>query len=308
MSTIPHTPRPADARGSARPGRRSDRRSGRPGRRAGSRFLTGLSHGLVWLYALVLVVPLYYLVISSFKTTTAIFDSPLTPPAHPIWHYFRDAQRYARLDLAIVNSALVTGSALVLTLLLAVPASFALARSQGRLARMMERTFSLGFLVPTFAALVPTFLLSAASGLFHTRTFVILLLPAGAMPLSVVVLTQFMRTIPGELEESARVDGAGTLTVLRRIFVPLCMPGIATIVLLNFLNFWNEYLYSLVIIGPDTAQRTIQVALPTLQSNQSTEYGVLMAGTALTLVPVYIVYMVLQRRMEEALISGAIKM
>ncbi|NED86427.1 ABC transporter permease subunit, partial [Streptomyces sp. SID11233] len=68
-----------------------------------------------------------------------------------------------------------------------------------------ERIFSLGFLVPTFAALVPTFLLAAATGLFHTRTFVVLLLPAGAMPLSVVLLTQFMRTIPAELEEAARV-------------------------------------------------------------------------------------------------------
>ncbi|MEV0844858.1 carbohydrate ABC transporter permease [Streptomyces sp. NPDC049954] len=263
---------------------------------------------MIWLYALVLVLPLYYLLISSFKTTTAIFDSPLTPPAHPVGHYFGDALHYARLDLALVNSALVTAVALVLTLLLAVPAAFALARGHGRTARLLERVFSLGFLVPTFAALVPTFLMSAFTGLFHTRTFVMLLLPAGAMPLSVVVLTQFMRTIPPELEESARVDGAGTLTVLRKVFVPLCMPGIATILLLNFLNFWNEYLYSLVIIGPDTSQRTIQVALPTLQSNQSTEYGVLMAGTALTLVPVYIVYVLLQRRMEEALISGAVKM
>lgn len=303
MSTLPHTPGPKPpAAGSA--GRRAGARTRRS---AAGRLLAGLGHGLMWLYALALVVPLYYLLISSFKSTTAIFDSPLTPPAHPIWHYFGDALHYARLDLAIVNSLLVTGAALVLTLLLAVPASFALARSHGRAARIMERAFSLGFLVPTFAALVPTFLLSAETGLFHTRTFVILLLPAGAMPLSVVVLTQFMRTIPGELEESARVDGASTLTVLRRIFVPLCMPGIATVVLLNFLNFWNEYLYSLVIIGPDTSQRTIQVALPTLQNNQSTEYGVLMAGTTLTLVPVYIVYILLQRRMEEALISGAIK-
>ncbi|MEO3756182.1 carbohydrate ABC transporter permease [Streptomyces sp. B6B3] len=253
------------------------------------------------------MVPLYYLLISSFKETTAIFDQPLTPPVDPVWHYFEDAFRYARLDLALINSALVTAAALALTLLLAVPASFALARSRGRAAVLLERIFGLGFLVPTFAALVPTFLLAAYTGLFHTRTFLILLLPAGAMPLSVIVLTQFMRSVPPEPEESARVDGAGTWTVLWRVFVPLSMPGIATVLLLNFLNFWNEYLYSLVIIGPDTAQRTIQVALPTLQANQATEYGVLMAGTAVTLVPVYIVYVVLQRRMEQALISGAVK-
>ncbi|WP_062216084.1 carbohydrate ABC transporter permease [Streptomyces sp. NBRC 109706] len=282
---------------------RTTRRVGR-----GGRLLWGVSHSLIWLYALALVLPLYYLVISSFKKTTDIFDSPLTPPLDPVWHYFGDAISYARLDLAMVNSALVTATALVLTLLLAVPAAFALARSRGRLSTLLERIFAMGFLVPTFAALVPTFLMAAYSGLFHTRTFVILLLPAGALPLSVVLLTQFMRTVPPELEESARVDGAGTWTVLWRVFVPLSMPGIATVLLLNFLNFWNEYLYSLVIIGPDTSQRTIQVALPTLQANQATEYGVLMAGTAITLIPVYIVYVVLQRRMEQALISGAVKM
>ncbi|MEV1011985.1 carbohydrate ABC transporter permease [Streptomyces sp. NPDC049881] len=286
---------------------RGDRRRTRRGGRLGG-WLWALSHTLVWLYALALVLPLYYLVISSFKKTTDIFDHPLVPPLDPVWHYFGDAIHYARLDLALINSALVTGSALVLTLLLAAPAAFALARSQGRAARLMERIFGLGFLVPTFAALVPTFLMAAYTGLFHTRTFVILLLPAGALPLSVILLTQFMRTVPGELEESARVDGAGTWTVLWRVFVPVAMPGIATVLLLNFLSFWNEYLYSLVIIGPDTSQRTVQVALPTLQANQATEYGILMAGTAVTLIPVYIVYVVLQRRMEQALISGAVKM
>lgn len=287
---------------------RSRQHPARPRRRVTSRLLAGLSHTLVWLYALVLVLPLYYLVISAVKPTTDIFDSPLTPPTDPLWHYFGDALDYARLDLAIANSVLVTGLSLLLTLALAVPAAYGLARSGGRVARTVERLFALGFLVPTFAALVPTFLIAAASGLFYTRTFVVLLLPASAMPLSVIVLTQFMRTIPAELEESARVDGAGTWTVLWRIFIPLSLPGISTILLLNFLNFWNEYLYSLVIIGPDTAQRTVQTALPTLLNNQATEYGILMAGTAITLIPVYIVYVVLQRRMEEALISGAVKM
>lgn len=168
--------------------------------------------------------------------------------------------------------------------------------------------FSLGFLVPTFAALFPTFLLAAATGLFHTRAFMVLFLPATAMPLSVVILVQFMRTIPREMEEAARMDGASTFAVLRHVYTPMCMPGIATILLLNFLTFWNEYLYSLVIIGPDPDLRTVQVALPTLKSLTGTDYGILTAGTVLTLVPVWVVYTVLQKRMQQALVSGAVKM
>ncbi len=109
----------------------------------------------------------------------------------------------------------MTALALALTLGLAIPAAFALARSDGRLGAFVERVFSLGFLVPTFAALFPTFLLAASTGLFHTRAFMVLFLPATAMPLSVVILVQFMRTIPREMEEAARMDGASTFAVLR---------------------------------------------------------------------------------------------
>jgi len=266
------------------------------------------AHVLVWTYVVLLVVPLYYFLASAFKTNEEIFASPFAPPSSLDPGNFSTAFHRADLGLAVVNSGLVTACSLILTLALAIPAAFALARSTGRPAAALEKVFSLGFLIPTFAALFPTFLLAAATGLFHTRTFMVLFLPATAMPLSVVILVQFMRTVPGEMEEAARIDGASTFAVLRHIYTPMCLPGIATVLLLNFLTFWNEYLYSLVIIGPDPAQRTVQVALPTLKAITGTDYGVLTAGTILTLVPVWIVYTVLQKRMQRALISGAVKM
>ncbi|GAB3634103.1 carbohydrate ABC transporter permease [Microbacterium shaanxiense] len=262
---------------------------------------------LAWLYAAALLIPFYYFITSSFKTNEEIFESPLALPTQWDLSNFAIAIQQADLWLAIANSALTTVCALILTLLLALPASFALARAKGRVGRVIETVFSLGFLIPSFAALFPTFLLAAALGLFHTRTFVVLLLPATALPLSIVILTSFMRTIPRELEEAASMDGATTLQVLRQVYLPICIPGIATVLLLNFLSFWNAYLYPLILIGPDTAQRTIQVALPTLKVDAGTDYGVLMAGTLLTLLPVYLVYTVLQRQMQRALVSGAIK-
>lgn len=266
------------------------------------------AHLLVWSYTALLAVPLYYFLVSAFKHNGAIFGSPLGLPGSLSPGNFTQAFELAGLGGAIANSALVTVGGLAVTLVFAVPASFALARSRGRAGRVLERIFSLGFLVPTFAALFPTFLLAAATGLFHTRTFMVLLLPATAMPLSVVLLTQFMRAVPAELEEAARMDGASTFAVLRHVYMPVCLPGIAAVVLLNFLNFWNEYLYSLIIIGPDPGLRTIQVALPTLVSTAGTHYGLLAAGTVITLLPVFAVYSVLQKRMQAALLSGAVKM
>lgn len=262
---------------------------------------------VAWIYAALLILPFYYFVVSSFKDNDVIFESPLALPASWDLSNFTEAIRQASLGPAIANSAITTVAALVLTLVLALPASFALARATGRAGRIVEGLFSLGFLIPSFAALFPTFLLAAGMGLFHTRTFLVLLLPATAMPLAVVILTQFMRTIPRELEEAASMDGASAWQVMRQVYLPICIPGIATVLLLNFLSFWNEYLYALVLIGPDTAQRTIQVALPTLKVDAGTDYGMLMAGTLFTLLPVYLVYSILQRQMQRALVSGAIK-
>ena len=272
-----------------------------------SRIGTLTSGVLSWMYAALLILPFYYFVVSAFKSNEEIFESPLALPSDWSLGNFATAIQQADLVLAVANSALTTIAALVLTLVLALPSSFALARAGGRIGRIVEGVFSLGFLLPSFAALFPTFLLSAALGLFHTRTFIVLLLPATALPLSIVILTSFMRTIPGELEEAATMDGATPLQVLRHVYFPVCIPGIATVLLLNFLSFWNAYLYPLILIGPDTAQRTIQVALPTLKVDAGTDYGVLMAGTLFTLLPVYLVYTVLQRQMQLALLSGAVK-
>lgn len=266
-----------------------------------------IAHGLVWFYAFLLVVPLYFLLISSFKDNTAIFNAPFMPPTHLSFSNFIEAWQRAELGSGLVNSAYVTIGAELLTLVLAVPTAYALARSGARFGAAIERVFALGLLIPAFAALVPTLLLAIAVHLFHTREFLIFFMSATALPLSVILLTQFMRAVPKELVESAQLDGAGRLRILRSVFLPVTLPGIATVLILNFLSFWNEYLFSLVLAGPDPNVHTVQVALPNLVSKTSTEYGILLAGCLLSMIPVYAVYMVLQRRVEDALLQGAVK-
>lgn len=192
-------------------------------------------------------------------------------------------------------------------MLLAIPAAYAVARAPGRVGALVERFFALGLLIPAFAALVPTLLLSVYLGMFQTREFFILFQPATALPLSVILLAQFMRAVPAELEESAMIDGASRLRILVSIYVPIVMPGIVTVLILNFLSFWNEYLFALVLIGPDPELRTVQVALPNLASQTATEYAVLLAACLITMVPVYAIYILLQRRLEDALLQGAVK-
>lgn len=265
-------------------------------------------HIPVWLYALALFLPLYFVLVSSLKDNIEIFGSPFSLPLDsPDWSNFQLAWDNAVMGPAIVSSFLIVGLSIVLTLVLTVPASYAIARLEGRAGRIIESIFASGLLIPGFAALVPTVLLAISLGMFQTRTFLILLFPAGALPMGVVMLTQFMRTVPVELEESAMLDGASRLQILRHIYLPAIVPGVATIAILNFLSFWNEFLFSLVLLGSDPAVRTIQVALPTLSSQTRTHYGILMAGTLISILPVYLIYIVLQRRLEDAMLDGAVK-
>lgn len=286
------------------PIRRRPRRDSRL-RRAGRLKYVAAAAG--WLYAALLLVPLYYLLISAFKDNLGILNAPFSPFTGLDLGNFGKAFRQATLGRAMVNQAYLTVAANALTLLLAVPASYALARARSRLGTLVERLFSLGFLVPAFAALVPTVMLSIALGMFHTREFLVLFLPATAMPLSVILLTQAMRSVPRELEESATLDGAGQWRILRSVFLPIATPTVVVVLILNFLSFWNEYFFSLVIIGPDPALRTAQVALPTLSLANASQYGVLAAGIVITLVPVYLLYALFADKMEGAVLAGAVK-
>ncbi|MEW2547924.1 carbohydrate ABC transporter permease [Streptomyces sp. NPDC047002] len=259
-----------------------------------------------WLYALLLAAPLYYLAVSAFKTNIEIFTRPFALPRHWLWHNFSTAWQTAALGQALLDSLLISVVAVALTLVLAVPAAYALARQDGRLARLVAGAFSAGFLIPPFAALIPTVVLAIKLDLFYTREFQMLFLPASALPLSVLLLVQFMRTVPRALVESASLDGAGNLRLLVSVFVPVSLPGIVSVTILQLLTFWNEYLFSLTITGTAPQIRTVQVALPTLVSD-ATDFGVLTAGTVLTLLPVYFAYSLASRRMQEALTAGAVK-
>ncbi len=270
-------------------------------------FGTVTSSVLAWLYAAILIVPLSYLLLSSVKSNLDIFSHPFGLPTTWRWANYSEAWQIAHLDQALLNSVLVTVVAVLVTLGLAVPAAYSLAMTLNKASDRIQSTFALGFLIPPFAALIPTVLVAIQLGLFQTRTFLVVFLPAGALPLSVLLLTAFMRTIPRELAEAAEMDGAGRWRTLYQVYLPLTMPGIVTVIILQALGFWNEFFYSLVITGTSVANRTIQVALPTSLINDNTKFGLLAAGTVISLIPVYLAYSLAQKRMYEALTEGAVK-
>jgi multiple sugar transport system permease protein len=258
------------------------------------------------LYALLIIIPIYFVVISAFKDNSQIILTPLALPATFEFNKFLQAQANVHLLRAMLISVAVSVGAEILTLVLAFPAAYAIARLPTRLAPLAEAIFSLGFLIPSLAILMPIYLMTAKAGLLYHPIALVILYPAFNLPLSLILLTSFMRKLPRELEESAVMDGANVLQILMYIFFPMCMPGMITVLVLNFINMWNEYLFALILM--DSNNRTIQLALALLRANQrSVDYGLIAAGVLISMLPVFIIFIFFQDRIMSGMLTGAIK-
>jgi multiple sugar transport system permease protein len=258
------------------------------------------------IYALLILIPLYFVIVSAFKNNTQIISTPLALPTALDFSKFIQAQTNVHLLRAGLISAGITSGAEVLTLLLAFPAAYAVARIQTRLSTLVESIFSLGFLIPGLAILMPIYMMTAKAGLLYHPIALVILYPAFNLPVSMILLSGFMRKLPRELEESAVMDGGNVLQIIIYIFFPLCSPGILTVLVLNFIGIWNEYLFALILMDSDN--RTIQLALALLRANQRTvDFGLIAAGVVISMIPVYIVFIFFQDRIMSGMLAGAIK-
>ncbi len=278
----------------------------KPRLRDGSTVFVGLGYFFSIIYAFLAFIPLYFVVTSAFKTNDQIILQPLALPPALNFQKFFSAQSNVNLLHALFISVIITAGAEIFTLLLAFPASFAVSRIQTRLAGIVEGIFSLGFLIPGLAILMPVYLMVAKSGLIYNPIALIILYPAFNLPLSIILLSGFMRKLPHELEESAVMDGANVFQIILHIFFPISMPGVLTTLVLNFLNIWNEYLFALILMDSDN--RTIQLAIALLRANQRTvDFGLIAAGVVVSMIPVYIVFVIFQDKIMSGMLAGAIK-
>ncbi len=258
------------------------------------------------IYALLILIPLYFVIVSAFKNNNQIILTPLALPAVINFSKFIQAQANVHLLRAGLISIGITTGAEILTIILAFPAAYAVARIQTRLSSLVEGIFSLGFLIPGLAILMPIYLMTAKAGLLYNPLALIILYPAFNLPVSMILLSGFMRKLPRDLEESAVMDGGNILQIIFYIFFPICMPGIITVLVLNFINIWNEYLFALILM--DSNNRTIQLALALLRANQrAVDYGLIAAGVLISMIPVYIVFIFFQDRIMSGMLAGAIK-
>ena len=274
--------------------------------RNGSTLFVGFGYLFAILYALIIAIPLYFVVVSAFKNNAQIISTPLALPTHFDFEKFLQAQDNVNLVHALMISVVITIGAELVTLLIGFPAAYAVARIPTRLSAVVEAVFALGFLIPGLAILMPIYLMTAKAGLLYNPISLIIIYPAFNLPLTMILLVGFMRKLPRELEESAVMDGGSVLQIITQIFVPLCTPGIVTVLVLNFINIWNEYLFALILMDSDN--RTIQLATALLRANQrSVDFGLIAAGVLISVIPVFIAFILFQEKIMNGMLAGAIK-
>src|SRR5829696_2122374 len=258
-----------------------------------------------WLWLLIVIVPIYWIVITSFKTQSNYFAmNPLAPPTEPTLDNYKlvienDFIRY------FVNSTVVTLGAVVPAVLVSFMAAYAIVRAAGamRALRWMNSLFLMGLAIPLQAAIIPVYLIVIRLHMYDSLLAIILPSIAFAIPLSVLVLTNFIRDVPKELFDSMRVDGASEWGTLRHLAFPLTRPALVTVSIYNGLAIWNGFLLPL-ILTQSPSQRTLPLALWSFQGEFSINVPAVLASVVLTTLPILALYAIGRRQLLSGLTAG----
>jgi ABC-type glycerol-3-phosphate transport system permease component len=276
------------------------------GRRARRRVWSSVAYVILTLVALLAVVPFLWGVTTSLKTARQISGAPLTfvPDPLALDNYGRALGR--GLADGLVNSLLVGISSVVLTVLLGSFAGYALARVQFRFANLVLFAIIAPQFVPGLVNLVPTYIIMSKLGLIDTHAVLILLYTVHSLPMAVWITKAFFETIPSEIEQAALVDGCTRWSSLWQIMLPLARPGLAAAALFSFVNSWNEFLIA-VTMTSSPGMRTLPVVVYLSITDTGVDWGSIMASATVAVLPVILLFVLLQRQFMSGLTAGALK-
>ena len=300
----------------------------------------GLKYGLLTIYLVAVVFPMVWLLYTSAKDTQEFFHNPIglpraiTSPSPKnmgsLVTNYRKAWVESRFSSYFFNSLKVVSISLVLILLLGSMAAYVLARFEFFGKGFIYYLFLSGLLIPMQLILIPLFFQFSSMGEVLTKLFrppvaamgfgqltislhdshfgLILIYVAASLPFTVFTLTSFFRTLPNEVREAAKMDGASEYKTFFSVMMPLAKPGLVTVAIFNFLGLWNEYLFGLVFLNSDSL-KTLPLGLASIsmQAQYKSDFGLLFAGLVITMLPTLLVYIILQEKLTKGITVGAIK-
>lgn len=252
--------------------------------------------------------PFYFMAMTGFKGRFELMSggSVFGFPTAPTIEHYQDVLTAGTFFRYLSNSVLIVVVSVVLILLLSSMASYVFARIPFRLSRPLFGLIIAGLVIPLHVTLIPVYLLTKQIGLYDSLWALLGPYVAFNLPLSIFILTEFMRQIPRELEEAARIDGSGPMYTFWRIILPLSRPGLATLAIYNAVVLWNEFVFAFVLItSPE--YRPLPLAIWEYQGQYSMNVPAIMAVLTLSALPLIIVYILGQERVIKGIMAGALK-
>ncbi|MEV0129424.1 carbohydrate ABC transporter permease [Dactylosporangium sp. NPDC050688] len=296
------------------PGQRSDK----PGARAVTQaarprqklnIAGGIGHIFLAVWALLILLPLAWVFLASFKNTTEIFAAPWTLPAELRWENWSRAWTKAHVGRYVLNSVLVVTVSTAGTILLSSMAAYVLARYRFWGNRLIYFLFVAGIAFPPFLAVVPLFFVVKNFGLLNTYSGLILVYIAYSLPFTIFFLTSFFRSLPNSVAEAATIDGASHTRLFFSVMLPMAKPGLISLTIFNLIGQWAQYLLPLVLMAgaKDKWVLTQGIADISTAAGYEADWSGLFAALTISILPMIVIYMIFQRQIQAGLTAGAVK-
>ena len=280
----------------------------RPPTSAGDKVVGAVSHTVLTIWSLLVVVPLVWVIMSSFKTSSEIFASPFALPSSLNFTNYANAWTTAGIGSFFFNSVIVVLGALFVTMLFGSMSAYVLARFTFPGSRILYYLMLAGLTFPVFLAIVPLFFVLRGIGLLNTLPGLILTYAAFAFPFTVFFLFAFFRSLSKSIAEAAAIDGAGEWRTFFQVMLPMAKPGLATVAILNFVGLWNQFLLPVALnTNRDNYVLTQGMAAFASQAGYSVDFGALFAAVVITVIPVLIIYLIFQRQLQGSVSQGTNK-
>ncbi|MBO5358698.1 MAG: carbohydrate ABC transporter permease [Clostridia bacterium] len=261
-----------------------------------------------------------WVLLASIKQNSEFYGNPWTLPKGIYFQNYIEAFKTAEMGEYMLSSAIVTALALVILLVVSLPAAYCLSRFRFFGNGVLNTLFMAGLFINVNYIVVPIFLMLRdadnslkelfGSGFLLNNLFILALVYAStALPFTIYLLSSYFATLPYDFEEAAYIDGAGYFEAMVKIMLPLAKPAIITVVLFNFLSFWNEYIISMTLLSKAGGTRTLPVGLMNLMQGQQAkaQYGIMYAGLVLVMLPTLILYILVQKKLTEGMTVGGVK-
>ncbi|GAA0133356.1 carbohydrate ABC transporter permease [Paenibacillus sp. YSY-4.3] len=256
------------------------------------------------LLLIVIVAPIFWAILGSFKTNFEIANYPFALPASWKLDNFFEAWNLGNFKRYFFNSAYITVSGMILVALVACPAGYAFAQFAFKGRNLLFYLFLIGMQLPVQAIIIPVFFQLKAMGIIDTLSGVVLVSAAEALPFSIFLMRNTFKDVPAELRESAQIDGASEWRTYLQVMLPLAKPGLVALLVFTFMNIWNDFLTPLVLLISND-NFTMSIGLYSFTGENATNFALIFAGTVISMIPSIIVYMIFQRQFIEGMSAGS---